>query len=64
MTTYYAMETSPALGIASTAIAEGVRKAGAVGVQPPQAAVRVKCRSCGYLDSEDATFCSRCGQRL
>jgi len=26
--------------------------------------VRVKCRSCGFLDTEDATYCSKCGQPL
>ncbi len=26
--------------------------------------VRVKCRNCGYLETEDAEFCSKCGQRL
>jgi len=26
--------------------------------------VRIKCRNCGYLETEDAEFCSKCGQRL
>jgi hypothetical protein len=24
--------------------------------------VKVKCRNCGYLETEDAEFCSKCGQ--
>jgi hypothetical protein len=26
--------------------------------------VRVKCRSCGFLESEDARFCSKCGKAV
>ncbi|QPL05417.1 MULTISPECIES: zinc ribbon domain-containing protein [Actinomyces] len=26
--------------------------------------IRVRCRSCGYLETEDATFCSSCGARM
>jgi len=26
--------------------------------------VKVKCRSCGYLETEDAEFCSKCGQTV
>jgi len=37
--------------------------AGASGAAPRQE-VRIRCRSCGYLETEDATFCSACGQRV
>ncbi len=26
--------------------------------------VKVKCRNCGYLETEDAEFCSKCGQTI
>ncbi|MCL3777880.1 MULTISPECIES: zinc ribbon domain-containing protein [unclassified Actinomyces] len=26
--------------------------------------IRVRCRSCGFLETEDATFCSGCGARM
>lgn len=26
--------------------------------------IRVRCRACGYLETEDATFCSGCGARM
>ncbi|TFG21426.1 MAG: zinc ribbon domain-containing protein [Promethearchaeota archaeon] len=26
--------------------------------------IKVKCRNCGYLESEDAEFCSKCGQSI
>ena len=26
--------------------------------------IKVKCRNCGYLETEDAEFCSKCGQSI
>ena len=26
--------------------------------------VKIKCRNCGYLETEDAEFCSKCGQAM
>lgn len=26
--------------------------------------IKVKCRNCGYLETEDAEFCSKCGQTM
>jgi hypothetical protein len=26
--------------------------------------VKIKCRNCGYLETEDAEFCSKCGQTM
>jgi putative Mn2+ efflux pump MntP len=26
--------------------------------------VKIKCRNCGYLETEDAEFCSKCGERM
>ncbi|MBI4415984.1 MAG: hypothetical protein HY557_03265 [Euryarchaeota archaeon] len=31
--------------------------------KPPTPVVKVKCRSCGILQDEDAEFCNKCGQR-
>ncbi|MDU0348140.1 zinc ribbon domain-containing protein [Actinomyces sp. MRS3W] len=30
----------------------------------PAEVVKLRCRSCGYLETEDAAFCSHCGQRI
>lgn len=30
----------------------------------PKEVVKIKCRNCGSLESEDATFCRKCGQAL
>jgi hypothetical protein len=26
--------------------------------------IKIKCRNCGYLDTEDADFCSKCGHKI
>lgn len=51
-----AADASPALGYAARHVAAGVKEGLAGGV----AAVKVRCRSCGFLESEDARFCSQC----
>ncbi|HEX9339874.1 MAG TPA: zinc ribbon domain-containing protein [Thermoplasmata archaeon] len=64
VTTYVATEASPGIETAVTAIGQGLRQAG-FGPSPTGSnAIRVKCRNCGYLETEDADFCSKCGQRL
>jgi hypothetical protein len=61
---YVATEASPAIRTATTAIGSGLREAGFGGGAPAGTVVRVKCRNCGYLETEDAEFCSKCGQRM
>lgn len=65
---YLAGESSDAVEIASDAVARGLAKgglqAGTAEPAPPSAVVKVKCRNCGYLDSDDATYCSKCGEPL
>jgi predicted RNA-binding Zn-ribbon protein involved in translation (DUF1610 family) len=34
------------------------------GSVPPKEVVKVKCRNCGNLEMEDATYCRKCGERL
>ena len=79
VTTYYAHEASPAIEEVSHAGGKGVtgviRDAGglkfdihtsgpAFGGGSTREVVKVKCRSCGYLESEDAVFCSKCRDRM
>ena len=60
-----ATETSGAVRHAADAFgrgfAGGARSAGFDG-SATQQVVRLKCRSCGFLESEDARFCSKCGK--
>lgn len=60
-----ATETGGAVEHSSAAtgrgLARGLREGG-LAVGGPQ--VKVRCRSCGGLDSEDARFCSSCGKGM
>ncbi len=55
-----ATDTEVAIEHSAGALARGIRGGGGLG----GAIVKVKCRSCGYLDSEDAKFCSGCAATL
>jgi len=70
---YVATETRPAIRTASSGlgagVAEGIREGGGIKFDietqgSSKEVVKVKCRSCGFLDTEDATFCSKCGSKL
>lgn len=54
-----ATDTEVAVEHSAGALARGIRGGGLGG-----AIVKIKCRSCGYLDSEDAKFCSGCAATL
>lgn len=47
-----------AIGILNVAMGRGGSRTGAT------TQVRVKCRSCGALNLEDAKFCSQCGRSI
>lgn len=64
MTKYYATEMSPAIKIASESIGKGLKESGATASNAPKEVIKVKCPHCGYLESEDAEFCSKCGKRI
>jgi hypothetical protein len=51
-----ATETAGAAQVAGAAVGRGLRE----GMGAPAPAVKVRCRACGYLESEDAAYCSRC----
>ena len=61
---YYATEASPAIKIASESLGGGLKESGAMGSSAPNEVIKVKCPHCGYLDSEDAEFCSKCGKKI
>jgi len=64
VTSYIATEAAPAIQTAATAFGAGIREAGFGASGVAGTVVRVKCRNCGYLETEDAEFCSKCGQRM
>ena len=61
---YYATEASPAIKIASQSVGEGLKQSGFGVSQQPKQIIKVKCPHCGYLESEDADFCSKCGKKI
>ena len=67
VTSYVATEASPAITTASHALGKGLGN----GLQESGMAssshkeiIKVKCPHCGYLESEDAEFCSKCGEKI
>ena len=60
---YIATEASPAITKASHAIGQGLKESGAFDSSQKEI-IKVKCPHCGYLESEDADFCSKCGKKL
>ena len=45
-------------------LATGLKKHGMGIGTGEKEVIKVKCRNCGYLDTEDAEFCSKCGKAL
>lgn len=64
VSSYVATEAAPAIQTAAAALGGGLREVGFGAPAAPSPDVRIKCRNCGYLETEDAEFCSKCGQRL
>ncbi|NHI94843.1 MAG: zinc ribbon domain-containing protein [Candidatus Lokiarchaeota archaeon] len=76
---FFARETAQAVEITATARARGMRRGLAVDEQverltegfssarnagEPKQIIKIKCGNCGYLETEDADFCSKCGEKL
>lgn len=55
-----ATETQGAVEVTGAAIGRGLAQSGILGGAAPTHAVKVRCRSCNFLESEDAKFCSNC----
>lgn len=69
---YVANESRDAVSIAGDSagvgLSRGIRRGGGIPLTHMDKGggdgIKIRCRKCGYLDSEDAKFCSRCGSRL
>jgi len=55
---FQAKQNAEALEISARAISRGFN------LDTENENIKIKCRTCGYLESEDAEFCSKCGNRL
>ena len=62
-TRYFATEGSPAIKTASKAIGDGLKESG-ISSSYQKEIIKIKCPNCGYLESEDAEFCSKCGKKI
>ena len=66
-TKYFATEASPAITTASHALGKGLGdglKESEVLKQTPKEIIKIKCPHCGFLESIDAEFCSKCGKKV
>jgi hypothetical protein len=63
MAKYYATEAHPGIETASHAIGSGLKESGFETSQTKEV-IKIKCPHCGYLESEDAEFCSKCGKEI
>ena len=71
---YVAAETSPAIETVGDAmgkgVASGIKEGGGIKIttetdsKASKEIIKIKCRNCGYLDTEDAEFCSKCGSKI
>jgi hypothetical protein len=64
---YFATETHPAVKTVGHAVGsgvtEGISDAGGLKVNSSEQ-IKIKCHHCGYLESIDAEFCSKCGKKI
>ena len=65
---FAATETAPAAEVMTEAVASGLSrgltKEGRSPFSSSKEVIKLKCRNCGYLETEDADFCSKCGERM
>jgi hypothetical protein len=62
---YVADETGPAISSVSKSIFTGVKEAGGIDLNvPSNEKIMIKCRNCGTLNDEHATYCDNCGSSL
>lgn len=57
-----ATETAGAAQVTGAALGRGLREGFGPAASAP--AVKVRCRKCSYLESEDAAYCSKCRAKL
>ena len=65
---FYSRATAPAAKYTTEQVtdglATGLEKHGMGIGTGGKEVIKIKCRNCGYLETEDAEFCSKCGQSM
>lgn len=69
ITKYFARESAPATRIMTEAVAEGFSRGlheSGIGSsrETVKEVIKIRCPHCGYLETEDADYCSKCGKSL
>lgn len=65
MSKYIADETGPAISSVTKSITSGIKEAGGIDLTGhSDTIIRIKCRNCGTLNDEEATYCDNCGSQL
>jgi hypothetical protein len=60
---YVATEASPAIKTGSKAFGKGLKESGISNTKEKEI-IKIRCPHCGYLESEDAKFCSNCSKKI
>ena len=62
---YIADETGPAISSVTKSITSGIKEGGGIDLTvQSDKNIRIKCRYCGTLNDEEATYCDNCGSQL
>lgn len=62
---YIADETGPAISSVTKSITSGIKEGGGIDLTVhSDTNIRIKCRNCGTLNDEEATYCDKCGSQL
>ena len=65
MSKYIADETGPAISSVTKSITSGIKEGGGIDITGhSDTVIRIKCRNCGTLNDEEATYCDNCGSQL
>lgn len=60
---YYATELSPATELTGRSIWKGLYQSD-FGRSEPKEIIKIRCSYCGYIETNDARFCSKCGNKI
>lgn len=62
---YIADETGPAISSVTKSITSGIKEGGGIDLTVhSDTNIKIKCRNCGTLNDEEATYCDKCGSQL
>jgi hypothetical protein len=63
MSKYYATEAHSGIKTTGHSLGSGLKDSGFAKAESKEI-IKIKCPHCGYLESQDADFCSKCGKKI